>query len=154
MSAAITNGNILYMMKMNLFMSAVTLNGKTGICAINIYYEGKYIRLPEYRWTKDLINRPLTAHNIMLVSLKTFLKEYASEGDELTIYTSVDSVCFEWNHEHIEDGKFYPSTQDKDLWEGVIQIAGLKKLSLSFKGSENTLSSIAMLSKKHICGDA
>ena len=141
------------MTEINLFMSAVTLNGKTGICAANIYYDGKYIRLPEYRWTKELIHRPLTAHSIMLLSLIAFLKSYGSKEDKITVYTSVDSVCFEWNHEHMEDGKFYPSTQDKDLWEKIVKMIDSEKMTLNFKGSENTLSSIAMLSKKHICGD-
>lgn len=141
------------MTEINLFMSAVTLNGKTGVCAANIYYDGRYIRLPEYRWTKDVLNRTLTDHNIILITLFEFMKKYVSKGDILTVYTGVDSVCFEWNHEHIEDGKFYPSTQDKDLWSKVVQFVDSEKVILNFKGSENTLSSIAMLSKKHISGD-
>lgn len=138
------------MSEINTFMSAVTIDGETGVCAVNVYYNGRYIRMNDYKWTQDAIKRPLTEHSLILLSLLAFLSTYVLPGDNLVLYVSNPEVSFEWQKEYTESGRFAKSTKDQDLWKRIINFVKGKKINLTIKGNESPLSSIAELSKRRI----
>lgn len=109
--------------------------------AITVYGDGVCMQMDP-----QIVSDSISKHRIILMGLIRFLNEISKTNFpgvlDIAYYAGDDSVAFEWNTEHLQDGYFAKSTQDVDLWNEIVKRSNNPKLELSILGKENILQKI------------
>lgn len=135
------------MQTLRIFIGTHLSKNKTAFSTINVIDEqSNALTLP----SKQYKDNKMTYHRIQLRTIYEFANELfesnIKKNIKLIFYVKDDLITYEWNQEYKKENKISNDTEDKDIYNKLINID--KQIQIEIKGKDAILSSINKLGIK------